>query len=128
MNLLTRAQRRQLKRVNAQMPAGMTPVPRDQWPTSVSPPAAVWRSREFVAMLYVHESMRRLSVLRVTTQKDDWADEITWDQLQRVKRECGFGEVDAVEVYPRDSDVVNVANIRHLWLMDEPVAFAWRRG
>lgn len=79
-------------------------------------------------MLYVHESMRRLSVLRVTTQKDDWADEITWDQLQRVKRECGFGEVDAVEVYPRDSDVVNVANIRHLWLMDEPVAFAWRRG
>jgi len=26
------------------------------------------------------------------------------------------------------ADVVNVANLRHLWVMRETVAFAWRSG
>ena len=29
----------------------------------------------------------------------------------------GCGARDAVEVYPADADVVNVANMRHLWLV-----------
>jgi hypothetical protein len=32
----------------------------------------------------------------------------------------------AVEIYPADGDVVAVANMRHLWLLPEAPAFAWR--
>lgn len=35
---------------------------------------------------------------------------------------------DAGEVFPAESDVVNVANMRHLWLLREPPPFGWRRG
>ncbi len=87
-----------------------------------------WRSREFLAQLYGHESLPRLSVTRTSIKGDRWADGITWDELQRVKSECGFGGVDAVEVYPPDCDVVNVGNLRHLWLMPAPLPFAWRRA
>jgi hypothetical protein len=58
---------------------------------------------------------------------DRWADNITWDELQALKTQCGYGGHDAVEVYPPTRDVVNVANIRHLWVLAEKLPFAWRK-
>jgi hypothetical protein len=72
----------------------------------------------------------RLSVLRTTLDAHTgrWLDGIAWDQLQDIKAQCGYAHHDAVEVYPRACDTVNVANLRHLWVMREPVAFGWRAG
>jgi hypothetical protein len=71
----------------------------------------------------------RLSVLRTTLDPKvgRWVDGITWDELQSIKAQCGYGQHDALELYPIDSDVVNVANLRHLWVMASPVSFAWRK-
>ena len=125
----TREQRRQLARENARQPERMTRVPRRDWPAATPPGIVdVWRSREFLAQLCGHEALPRLSVARTSLTGDRWTDGITWDELQRVKRECGFGARWAVECYPADGDVVDVANMRHLWLLDEPPAFGWRRG
>ena len=33
-----------------------------------------------------------------------------------------------MEVYPRTADLVNVANMRHLWVLPELLPFAWRKG
>ena len=60
-------------------------------------------------------------------QGERWADGLSWEDLMALKRQCGRGDRDALEVYPADKDVVNVANMRHLWLPAEPVAFAWRK-
>lgn len=50
------------------------------------------------------------------------------NDLQRLKRECGRGDLDAVEVYPRDCDVVNVANMRHLFVFESCLLpYVWRR-
>ncbi len=68
----------------------------------------------------------RLSINRTTIIGDRWADNITWDELQRIKNECGYTLHDAVEVFPAEKDVVNVANMRHLWVMKDPLPFAWR--
>jgi hypothetical protein len=54
-----------------------------------------------------------------------WIDGLTWDDLQTVKREVGFGKCFAVEVFPEDSHVVNDANMRHLWVLGERLPFAW---
>lgn len=32
----------------------------------------------------------------------------------QVKSKCGFGGMEAVEVYPKDDDVINTGNVRHL--------------
>jgi hypothetical protein len=42
-------------------------------------------------------------------------DKITWDQLQAVKNECLGPDVVAIEIYPRQDDLVNSTNMRHLW-------------
>lgn len=90
-----------------------------------------WRSKDFLCQLaecasgYLRLSINR-TVVDVTNRR--WRDGITWDELMRVKRECGYGEWFAVELFPADDDEVNVANIRHLWLLREPPPYAWRKA
>ena len=55
-----------------------------------------------------------------------WKDDITWDELQEIKRQAGYGNQMAVEIYPDDLDIVNVANMRHLWILDEPLPIGWK--
>ena len=47
----------------------------------------------------------------------------TWWEAMRIKNEiCGDGAT-AVEVYPAMSDVVDGANMYHLWVLPEPLPF-----
>ena len=70
----------------------------------------------------------RLSINRAGLDKGgEWQQGISWEDMQRLKREAGYGNHDAVEVFPPDDDVVNVANMRHLWILPRgAVSFAWR--
>jgi len=118
--------RKMLRAESAQFPAVMTEIPRDQWPEENPRVLRVWRSREFQAVLWDNSGHHRLSVNRtVIDNTGSWLDGITWDDLQRIKRECGFGLRLAVEMYPPDDDVVNVANMRHLWFPKEALGFGW---
>jgi hypothetical protein len=127
------AQRRALARENLKWPLGLAPVPKDQWPPHDcarhgNAPVECWRSRSFLAMVYAEPGgIERLSILRTAMSGDRWVDGITWDNLQRLKAECGRGDRCAVEIFPADADLVNVANIRHLWVLPEPPPFAWRK-
>ena len=40
---------------------------------------------------------------------------------------AGFGDRDAVEVYPADNAIVNVANMRHLFVFENPLPYVWRK-
>lgn len=84
--------------------------------------SAYWADEDYFAALYVFQGVARLSIGRADASETPFS----WEELQRIKTECGFGEVDAVEVYPQDRDVVNTANIRHLYLMPTPLSFAMR--
>lgn len=124
---------RELERENAKHPVTLTEVPRNTWSepmlTAIRGPRRVWRSREFLVQEFLEPAagvLVRLSVNRTQLSGGRWSENITWDELQRIKREVGYGTSDAVEVYPCDADVVNVANMRHLWVLAEPLPFAWR--
>lgn len=136
----TRNSRRMLARATRKQaeawPARLVEVPESEWPTP--PPGddrllAVWRSRTYLVQMYSAPSfggaeVRRLAVSRVTLGNGGrWDQNIPWDDLQRCKRETGHGDWYAVEVYPRDRHIVDVANMRHLWLVAEPLAIGWTR-
>lgn len=130
---LNRAERREAARYmakeSAKYPAHLVQVPPDQWPERVPPGLAeVWRSRDYLVQVFAAQlpCAARLSVNRIAIAGDRWQDGIAWEDLQRLKGECGFPHHDAVEVFPAQGDVVNVANMRHLWVMADPLAFAWR--
>lgn len=95
--------------------------------SSDTPPIKAWRSKDFLASLYVFEEKDRLTVCRAALNDvGGYEDGITWDELMRVKAQCGYGSRWAVEIYPPDDQVVNVSNMRHLWLLEAAPAFGWR--
>ncbi len=125
------AQLRQLKRDNLRYPPALAPVPWQEWPTAhitEGRKLKVLRSRDFLVQVFEEPAgMLRLSVNRTdwSERAGSWREDISWDDLQRLKREAGFADRWAVEIYPADRAVVNVANMRHLWLLTEPPAYAW---
>lgn len=81
-----------------------------------------WLNDRFLVQVFKEKGITRLSVNRVTrNDSGGWHDGITWEELQAIKRQCGFGDSVAVEIYPDDKHVVNVANMRHLWVLKEPI-------
>lgn len=124
--------RREVRDVIRDWPAELTETPRSRWPPPVFLlpllPAKVWLSRRYLVYLYPEANgVQRLTVCRAAVGDDGrWQDGITWDELQAIKAAVGFGDAEAVEIYPADRDVVNVANFRHLWILPEPLPFTWR--
>lgn len=113
-----------------ELPSSLTRIPRSEWPYTPRPPVAAWQSKDYIVQAYQEPNhIIRLSVCRTSRKKSGgWADKITWDELQQVKREVGFGNEYAVEVYPPDDWTVNVANMRHLWILPEPIPHVgWMR-
>ncbi len=131
-------QRAYLRRENRKWPAHLKPVPADDWPAEMvrarneSTLIGLWRSRRYLVMGFAEPD----GILRLSVQRTEWqaahanfADRIPWDDMQQIKAEAGYGDRTAVEIYPPDSEIVNVANMRHLWVMPAGrfVKFMWRK-
>ncbi len=129
MRVVTRETRRQLERENAKRPAVLAMVPSKQWPVAQHDPKRleVWVSREYLVQVFAEgDGVQRISANRTTARSDGrWDDGMTWDEMQAIKRQIGRGDLYAVEIYPRDRDVVNVANMRHIWVLPEPLMIGW---
>lgn len=137
---MSRHERRALasetRKQSAAWPSHLAEIPESEWPArrDRARPLAVWRSRHYLVLRYAAPALdgvevRHLTINRVTIGGDGhWDQGIPWDDLQRCKRETGHGDWYAVEVYPRDRDIVHVANMRHLWLLAEPLAIGWFEG
>ena len=85
------------------------------------PAKLAWKGETFSAALFPHPKGWQLSICR----NADPARVMSWEDLMQVKRDCGFGELDAVEVYPADKDIFNSGNLRHLFFIGE-LPFALR--
>ncbi len=125
-----RAAQKHIRKESASFPVSLVEVPRSEWPNA-GPVGIVkvFRSRDYLVQVFdaTTSAAFRMSVNRTQLEGRGWGQDIPWIDLQRLKHEAGFGDFDAVEVYPRDCDVVNVANMRHLWIMTDVLAFAWRK-
>lgn len=122
-------QSRQRKHIR-QYGAELQPISESEWPPSDYQVIGVWVSRKYLVQAYDEgDGVVRLSVNRSTIDaKGNYPDGLSWDELQKIKRDVGYGDRFAVEIYPRDEDVVNVANMRHLWVLESPLNIGWRKG
>lgn len=126
---MNRAQRRAANKANQKrLPDKLSPLFRDQWPSDTDPSRKeVWVSKQFMVQVFDEAPGSRLSINRVQATGRSWKEEISWDELQHIKNQVGFGNSWAVEIYPPDSQLVNVASMRHLWVMNEEPTFGWKR-
>jgi len=111
------------------LPRQLTEVPKERWPIyrGVNNPVRVLISKKVMVQIFAErDGYTRLSVNRVQRKANGkWKDGLSWDELQQVKNDCGFGGRVALEVYPEDSRVVKDANMRHLWIPPVRPEFAW---
>ncbi len=125
----TRAQRRALEAENKKLPTNLVDVPSSSWP-EYRPRSLirVWRSSRFLVQQHVatHPALFRLSIARTKLNGGRWEDGISWDELQDIKNEIGFRDFCAVEIFPPEDDKVDVANMRHLWILEKSPEFVWR--
>lgn len=124
--------RKQMEEANKKYPKDqMVRLPHDAWPEAAqmdNPPREVWRSREFFVMVFDDKNgFTRISACRAMIDDEGrWMDGITWDELFMIKCAVGFAHSDCVEVFPAMHDLVNVANMRHLWVMEDPIPYKWK--
>lgn len=127
----SREQLRAMERENKRYPVErLVEIPREDWPVCSPKMIRALRNRDFLVQVFAEDNeVLRLSIQRCAFDRASgrWVDGITWDDLQHLKTLAGYGDKPALEVFPPDGDVVNVANIRHLWIVPLAPEFMWRR-
>jgi hypothetical protein len=53
----------------------------------------------------------------LSVRRKDGSDDITWSELQEFKNKVCGENSQALEVYPKECEVVNHSKIRHLWII-----------
>lgn len=126
--IVSAEQRKKLKAMNKTYPKQLAEVPQEQWPPGKENDnrIRVLRSRGFLVQVFNEDDCLRLSINRTDIDLEgNWKENISWEQIQQLKRQAGYGNMYAVEVYPRDYDIVNVANMRHIWVLEKDVGIGW---
>ena len=100
-------------------------IRKSQWPSQPENLNRVFKSEGYLVQEYIADGQIRLSINCVQMGINRWIDGISWDVLQGIKNKIGYGDKCAIEIYPPEKDLVNVANMRHLWIVEMP-SFAWR--
>lgn len=121
---MNRQERRAAKHLSRALakdrPKQLTLIPRNQWPDIDLNIHQVWISSKYLVQVHLEKPPQppgtiRLSICRTTQNgKGEWDAGLSWDELQEIKSAVGYGDHYAIEIYPRDSDIINVANMRHL--------------
>ena len=112
-----RLRRKSLEKENAKRPDKLTLVARLDWPYDDDPSRIkVLISKKYAVQIFQEgQNVIRLSCNRTSlNQQNQFEDNLSWDELMEIKRQAGYGDQYAVEVYPEDRNIVNVANLRHL--------------
>jgi len=76
-----------------------------------------WKERSSIGLQKIEKIdgfVVRFYADRIAIQS--WNDlAISWEQLQAVKNKALGDDVIAIEIFPPESNVVNLRNTRHLW-------------
>lgn len=122
-----------LKQQNKQWPSVLKCIPETEWPemglAQQKMPVEVWRSCRFLVQIYPDKGFKRISVMRTILGPDGrFRDGISWEELMRIKAQVGYGDQWAVEVFPPNNAVVNIQNMRHLFVLPEAPLYGWNNG
>lgn len=130
MRQISRKSRLELKKNNKTFPNHLIEIEVSEEKQANNPNLLkVFRSRYYLVQVFEDGDVIRLSINKTEVNNDgSWKENIGWEDLQQLKRQAGFANHYAVEVYPRDVDLVNVANMRHIWVLENPLKIGWSKS
>jgi hypothetical protein len=80
---------------------------------------AVWRNNHYVVMITNNLSVLGLPARRLFIRRCDAGPVHSWYDFQRIKNAIAGPEATAIEVYPPESRLTDVANVYWLWILDD---------
>ena len=80
-----------------------------------------WTNSMYVVFRCVKEDTDWGLVERLMIRRNDESSAVSWSDMQRIKNELCGKDKTAIQVYPPASEVVDFANIYHLWVL--PIGF-----
>jgi hypothetical protein len=90
---------------------------------------AAWHSEDFTVQVFaVAGAFVRLAINRNQQIFSPFLfeDGISRDTLRQIIRAVGYGDWHGIEIYPPQQHVLNIINVRHLWLLPKsPLGMAW---
>lgn len=87
-----------------------------QWTSEIT---TVYRNRVFsVLMRDAGNGVTHYAVSSLSEERP------TWWEMQRIKNDLSGPEATAIEVYPPTSEVVDGANMFHIWVLPERLPFS----
>jgi hypothetical protein len=105
--------------VEASLPPG--------YPVHLDKPLKVLVNSRYQVNLYLHETPLG-GVMQLSIKRRDKETIHDWRDLQRIKNEIMGPEVEACELYPADSRLVDTSNQYHLWCLPEGMGFPFGYG
>ena len=105
-----------------------------QYPNQLRPITEAWESDLYLVIVRVQTSFenpdRSMKWLSIKRHDQEPIDFNHWRTLQAIKNEVAGKDVDAVQVFPKEQHLVDMANQYHLWCFDpsEDLSFGFREG
>jgi len=79
---------------------------------------AVWKNNVYIVQVVPHKTEWG-HVMQLMIRRNDEAPVRDWLDLQRIKNEILGEQRTAVEVFPAQGELVDHANLYHLWVLPE---------
>ena len=81
----------------------------------------IWRSKKYLVIVWKVPAGKKLSISRQEWNPTErrYKDGITWDEIMEIKHDIGMGNKTGIEFFPADDEVMNLANVRHIWIVPD---------
>ncbi len=99
-----------MRRADGEFDEAFIAVARVAWPEDGL--VGAWLNNRYSVQ---HVQRGGLEVLMI--RRHDGGASFPWPDLQRIKNEIAGADREAVQVFPRSREVVDSANMAHLWLV-----------
>ena len=99
--------------------------------TNIDIPDEVWSNDIYECYVYRGDKVPHqlpFEVIWLSIKRYDRKAIHDWRALQKIKSEVTSKHYDAVEMYPSESRVVDLANQYHLWVFTAPFPLGWEHG
>ena len=121
----TKAQRAQAKRL-LKKPAGkLEPLDLSEYPNAPGWMTHCYRNNRYTVMINANARIMGIDAIKAMVQRhDDRPIPGHWRQLQNIKNKIFGDEATAIEFYPPESELEDVANIYWLWVIPPEAVLA----
>jgi hypothetical protein len=121
----TKAQRAVAKKL-LKKPAGtLISLNMDEYQNAPEWMTHCYRNNKYTVMIDANARIKGISAIKAMIQRhDDKPIPGHWRQLQNIKNEIFGSEATAIEFYPPESELENVANIYWLWVIPPEAVFS----